>query len=138
MTIKSIKKHFWKFVVFCFVGGTSFLIDWGIFNLTYKFTSFFVFSMFVGTLIAMIFNFSINRNFTFNAKENIIRKQIAKWLIVYLFAFFIRVITGKTVLYLLGGDGVFNANIAFLSGVALAIPISFVGSLLWVFKKVKN
>ena len=54
MVTKFIKAHFWKFVIFCFVGGTSALIDWGLFNLFYSLDLGFIFSRIIGTIIAVV------------------------------------------------------------------------------------
>jgi len=137
MIIKFIKNHFWRFNFFCIIGLTAFLIDWGFFNLFYKITSWFIFSMTLGTIISMIFNFNINRNITFKARGHCIKKQIIRWLIVYIIAFLTRVFSGKLILFLIG-ESILTANIAFLTGVIIAIPISFFGSLFWAFKKTKN
>ena len=81
----------------------------------------------------MIFNFTINRNFTFSARQKSLKKQIPKWLIVHLVAFLARGGVSKLVLIVLG-ESLLNANIAFFIGVAISIPIAFMGSLLWAFK----
>jgi putative flippase GtrA len=44
------------------------------------------------------------------------------------------VLVGKGVLLLLN-DSLLSANIAAIAGLAVSIPISFLGSMLWVFKK---
>lgn len=127
-------KKYFRFLFFCVVGITAFLIDWAIFNLFYKLTEFFILSLIFGWCISMIFNFSVNRNITFSARGYLIKKQLSKWIIIYLIAFLTRIIIGRLVLFILGG-GVLNANIAYFAGVLISIPIAFFGSLLWVFKK---
>lgn len=129
-----IINHFWKFVFFCFVGFCAFLIDWGFFNVFYKISSWFVFSRTASAMISMVFNFNVNRNITFSARGHSVKKQIIRWLIIYFVALLVNVGIGKIVLTILG-ENLLNANIAFFCGIALAIPISFLGSLLWVFKK---
>ncbi len=130
-------KNFWKFICFCFVGFCAFLIDWSFFNIFYKINMGFVFSRTISAIISMIFNFNVNRNFTFSARGHSVKKQAFRWIIVYLIALLINVGVGKLVLVILG-ESLLNVNIAFFCGVALAIPISFFGSLLWVFKKKEN
>tara|TARA_Y100000310_G_C20599268_1_gene772136 strand:+ start:892 stop:1302 length:411 start_codon:yes stop_codon:yes gene_type:complete len=134
MVIKFIRNHFWKFVFFCLVGVTAFFIDWAFFNLFYRISSLFVFSRTISAGISMIFNFNINRNITFKARGGLIKKQITRWFTVYFIAFLANVIVGKIVLITLG-ENLLNANIAFFAGVIVAIPISFLGSLLWAFRK---
>ena len=129
-----IINNFFKFLFFGFIGFCAFLIDWSFFNLFYRISSMFVFSKTISAGISMIFNFNINRNITFKAKEGVIKKQVTRWLIVYLVAFLANVTTGKIVLTILG-ESILNANIAFFAGVIIAIPISFLGSLLWAFKR---
>ena len=127
-------KHFLRFGFFCFIGGASFLIDWSFFNFFYNFGISFVVAVTLSFCISMIFNFSVNRNITFSARGQRVRRQIYRWLIIYFIAFLIRVGSGKVILILLG-ESLFVANIAFIIGVVLAIPVSFFGSLLWAFKK---
>jgi len=134
MMILFIKKHFWKFMMFCLVGVGAFLIDWVFFNLFYLIHIEFIFSRVFAAGISMIFNFSVNRNLTFSARGSAVKKQVTKWLTVYLIAIFMNIAVGKLILLLLG-ESTLNANIAYLVGTSIAIPISFLGSLLWVFRK---
>jgi putative flippase GtrA len=134
MIKKFIKNNFWKFIIFCFVGFCAFLIDWGIFNIFYYLGLGFIVSITFSWLGSMIFNFTINRNVTFSARNKKIKNQIFKWLVVYFIAFLARVGLGKSI-FILFEETVLIANIAFFAGIAIAIPISFLGSLLWVFKK---
>ncbi len=129
-----IIEHFNRFICFSFVGSGAFLIDWIFFNAFYRVGIEFVFSRVSSAFISMVFNFGVNRNFTFHARDYSIKKQVPKWVIVYVIAILANVIVGKLVLNLLE-ESVLNANIAFLAGIMIAIPISFLGSLLWVFKK---
>ncbi len=126
--------HFKKFVIFCFVGFGAFLISWIFFNIIYKISSRFVFSMIISAIISMIFNFNVNRNLTFSARGHSIKKQVIRWLIVYVVSISINISVAKLVLLALG-ESLLNVNIAFLAGVAVGIPIGFLGSLLWAFKK---
>lgn len=125
---------FWKFVVFCFVGAGAFLIDLGVFNIFYKIIGIFEIAITISFIVSMIFNFSVNRNLTFRARGQSVLKQAPKWLLVYVVAFFARLILGKIIIMMLG-NSVLTANIAFISGLAISIPISFLGSLYWAFKK---
>ncbi len=137
--IKNIKenkhaKHIWRFLFFCLIGGISFLIDWSFFNVFYKFVLGFVISTICSVAISMVFNFSVNRNITFSARGDHMGKQIIKWLMVYGVAILVRIGIGKLILLWLG-ETVLTANIAFIVGIAVSIPISFFGSMLWAFKK---
>ena len=128
-------KHSLRFLFFCLVGGASFLIDWSFFNIFYAIVGLgFGLSITFSVAISMVFNFSINRNITFNARGYHLGKQMSKWLVVYLLSFIVRLGAGKITLTILG-ESLVTANIAFIIGIGLAIPISFLGSLLWAFKK---
>ena len=130
-------KHFFKFIIFCFVGGIAFLIDWLFFNIFYWVGIEFIFSRIFAIAISMVFNFSVNRNITFKARSNKIRKQAIKWVLVYVIAILANIGVGKLFLITFG-ENLFTANIAVFIGAGVAIPISFFGSLLWVFKKNKK
>lgn len=134
MVTNFLRNHFWKFVVFGLVGFSAFLIDWLFFNLFYGLHLGFLTSRISSAVLSMIFNFSVNRNITFKAKHTPAKKQMIRWLIVYAIAIGINIGTGKLVLMGLG-ESVLNANIAFLLGIIVSIPFSFLGSLWWVFRK---
>lgn len=125
-----------KFIVFGLVGFGAFLIDWVAFNIIYNFSSNFIFSRISSALFSLLFNFSMNRNVTFSAREGSVSRQLIKWMIVYTISISANVLAGKIVLLYIG-ESLLNANIAFIAGIAFAIPISFFGSMLWVFKKKK-
>ena len=127
-------KHIKKFITFCCIGFGSFLIDWLIFNIVYHFLPWFVFSRIISAGLSMIFNFNMNRNLTFSARGYSVKKQVIRWLIVYGISAAANISVGKLTLLALG-ENVLNANIAFFAGVAVGIPIGFLGSLLWAFKK---
>jgi putative flippase GtrA len=134
--IKKIIKHHLtrKIFFFCLTGGIATLIDLAFFNLFFITTSLFVLSRVGGILISMIFNFTFNRNITFKAKNKKTHTQIWKFLILYAISMTSNVLVGKGVLSLLN-ESILSANIAAISGLAVSIPISFLGSMLWVFKK---
>jgi putative flippase GtrA len=146
-------KNFYKFIIFCFVGLTSALIHLGIFNLSFRILNTFfklnslIFGVSMNYIIAIvtaitcavIYNFYMNRNITFSAKGNPIKKQMAKYSIVYIVSSSANLIVSIIVLNYLG-ENTFNANIATISGIIFSIPINFFGSLLWTFKQknIKN
>ena len=123
-----------RFITFCFVGIGAFLIDWVFFNFFYFLGAGFVISKVFSTIISMIFNFTTNRNYTFKTKGASLSTQVPKWLGLYIFSGAANILVGKAVLSLLG-EGTLNANIAFFSGLTVSIPLNFLGSSLWVFKK---
>jgi putative flippase GtrA len=125
-----------RFIIFCFVGGIATLIDFIIFNLFYFIGIGFVISRFFGIVISMVWNFGMNRNVTFNARNGKYIKQLSKYLVVYAVSMGANVLVGVIILSLLG-DGTINANIAAAAGLSLSIPLSFFGSWLWTFRKEK-
>jgi putative flippase GtrA len=141
-------KGFWRFVAFCFVGGTSALVHLIVFNIFFKiFTSFFkidylffgatlnfVFATILGTGISLMYNFTMNRNFTFSARHEKVKKQIPKHIVVYACSIALGFIVNLIVLNILG-ENTLNANISQVVGIIFSIPISFFGSMLWTFKK---
>jgi putative flippase GtrA len=127
---KIVKKIFF----FGATGGIATLIDLLFFNLFFIISSMFVLSRILGILISMIFNFTSNRNITFNARKGKVPNQAIKFLILYGISMGANVLTGKFILSLLE-ESLFSANIAAISGLAVSIPISFFGLMFWVFKE---
>ncbi|MBR9705267.1 hypothetical protein GOV12_07680, partial [Candidatus Pacearchaeota archaeon] len=97
----------------------------------------FIFAFILGTAGSMVYNFSINRNITFSAKHTSASRQAPKYLIVYALSIGFNFIISIIILNLLGSETTLNANIASLAGIIAAIPVSFLGSLFWTFKKRK-
>jgi len=125
--------NFSKFMIFCFVGLTSAVIDLMTFNIFFLKLGFFG-SRILAVAISIIYNFSMNRNITFNARKHPIKKQMSRYLIIYSIAVLVGLTTSVIVFNILG-NGTINANIASVSGILVSIPISFLGSLFWAFKK---
>jgi len=128
------KENLNKFLRFGAVGVCAFLIDWGVFNFLFQITKYFLFSLGFAWVLSLTFNFIINRNYTFSAQKDPAGKQLLRWLLLHAIAFSARAGIGKGILEILGG-GTVNANIAFVSGLIVSIPITFLGSMFWVFKK---
>ena len=127
-------KGYQKFIVFCFVVGASAVVDLAFFNLAFFVGISFIFARIFGVLVSMIFNFSMNRNVSFSARGRSVRGQIPKYLVVYAVSSTINVLAGFLAVSLLG-PGVIQANIASVIGIVVAIPFSFLGLLLWAFRK---
>jgi putative flippase GtrA len=136
MIIKFIKNHFWKFMVFGTVGFISFLIDWVFFNMFYRLEIGFLTARVLSAMVAMTFNFTINRNITFKAHHTPVKNQVTRWLVIYTVGIGLNTLVGKLVIISLG-ESLLNANIAFFSGLFVSVPICFLGSLFWAFKKPK-
>jgi len=122
-----------KFLFFCIAGSIGAIVELGTFNLFYLIGFIFVLSKGLALLIALNMNFFINRKITFLSKGNSLKKQIPKYIIIYSVALFVNFISSLIINFLLPKTQ-FYANIAVISGIIIAIPISFFGSLLWVFK----
>ncbi len=121
-----------KFMIFCIVGATGALIELLSFNLFFIFITFPLSKLFA-IILALIFNFNVNRNYTFLASSGKIKKQLPKYVLIYSMAFLVNFGVSLIVQEVLPA-GVLNANIAAASGIVIAIPISFLGSLLWIFR----
>ncbi len=126
------KRH--KFISFIIVGAGAFAIDWGFFNLFYFFNLDFSIALFFSWIISMTFNFILNRNVTFSARESSLVEQLVKWLTLHLVGFLCRLGIGQVVL-IVAGETTLNANIAFIGGLIVSTPIIFFGSLFWAFRK---
>ncbi|MDP3027343.1 MAG: GtrA family protein [Nanoarchaeota archaeon] len=135
MVVESIKRYYLKFIIFCFVGASSalvYMLFFNIFRFWLKFS--FILALFFGVLFSIVYNFSMNRNITFSAKHQSIKKQLIKYVLVYAISTGVN-ITSAWIMNLILGGGVLRENIAAIAGIILSIPFSFLGSLLWVFKK---
>lgn len=133
-----MQKNFYKFIIFGFVGGIAGLIDWGVFNLMAvilgKDFVMLQISRLLGIATSMIWNFSVNRNFTFKAKHEKIKVQLPKWLVLYAATSLINFVIFSGVISLIGTN-FWERNIAFLCGWAISIPLNFIGSMFWIFRK---
>ncbi|MBS3078616.1 GtrA family protein [Candidatus Pacearchaeota archaeon] len=127
----------YKFLVFCFVGGVAALIDLLFFNLFFSvIQAGFILSRILGIGISMIWNFTMNRNVTFSAKNSKVKNQLMKYFIMYGITMSANVLVGIVVLNIIG-DNLFGGNIAAIAGIAISVPLNFIGSLLWTFKNSK-
>ena len=120
-----------KFFSFCFAGASGALVELVSFNLFFIFLGFST-SKVLSLMIALSLNFMINRNITFLAKSGKITKQFIRYILVYSIAIIVNLSVSITTNSFLG-PGTLNANIATVTGIAFAIPITFFGSLYWVF-----
>ncbi len=142
------KNKIWGFVVFCFVGGTSALIHLLVLYLFYDFilksflksdliifgaSIYYILSYIIAMTTSVLYNFTMNRNVTFSAKHEPVRKQIPRYLVVYTISIATGFIVSLIVLNIIV-ENTLNALIATFFGVLLSVPISFFGSLMWTFK----
>jgi glycosyltransferase involved in cell wall biosynthesis len=133
-SFKDLYKLKKKFLLFCFVGFTSAFISLIIFNILLKLSLTFNQSIIIGTLSSAIYNFFMNRKLTFSATDIPVKKQIVKYAVIYSVAQGAQMLAGIITKNILGG-GTVMSNIAVMVGIAISIPISFLGSLLWTFKR---
>ena len=124
----------WKFFIFCIIGGVSAIVDLTVFNVLFFFKTNFIISRALAVFSAVLFNFFLNRNITFSARGYSIKKQLPKHIIVYALVMLTNV-SVSTLMVLLLGEETFFANIASIMGIISGIPVSFIGSYLWTFKK---
>ena len=126
-----------KFLSFSFAGATGAALELTSFNLFFIFLTFTP-SKILSLALALTLNFTINRNITFLARSGKITKQFAKYIAVYTIAIVVNLSISLAMNQLLG-PGALNANIATASGILAAIPITFLGSLHWIFRdKITN
>lgn len=124
-----------RFIIFCFVGGIAAILDMLFFNLFFSILkSGFIVSRILGIGISMIWNFTMNKYVTFSSKEGNIKKQLAKYLFIYSITMGLNVISGIVVLRLIG-ESVIGGNIAAVAGIVISVPLNFLFSLFWTFKK---
>lgn len=133
-SFKDLYKLKKRFLLFSFVGLTSALTSLLIFNLFFWIGFSFVLSMVIGIVFSLAYNFLMNRNITFSAKNMNIKKQISRYLVVYFISQGINLFV-STVIKSLIGKGFLLTNLAVVTGIAVSVPFSFIGSLLWAFKK---
>ncbi len=122
-----------RFSKFCFVGGTTALIDLVLFNIIYSFGVLFIIARSASIVLAVIYNFTMNRNFTFHANNECINKQFPKHITIHTLALIANV-SLSTLIHTLYGNGYLIANIAAISGILVGLPISFFGAMKWTFK----
>jgi putative flippase GtrA len=120
-----------KILSFCFAGASGALLELISFNLLFILFSFSL-SKVLSLALALSINFTINRNITFFARSGRITKQFTRYLVVYGIAILVNISVSLLANNILG-DGRIYANIAAATGIAAAIPITFLGSLYWVF-----
>ena len=121
-----------KFISFLFAGASGATLELATFNLFFLFMAFMP-SKILSLAAALTLNFMINRNITFLARSGKITKQFARYLIIYSMAIVVNLSVSLLMNNILG-SGTFNANIATATGIVAAIPITFLGSLHWIFK----
>lgn len=123
-----------KFLSFCVVGGLTFVIDIAFLNIFFFIGLNFPLARTMSIAIALIFNFFVNRNFTFKARHKHPGKQAIPYIIVYIVSNLINLLTSILIVSM-AGENVFFINFASVIGTIISIPFSFFGSLIWVFRK---
>jgi len=126
----------YKFFWFCVVGGTGALIELFVFNVMFFLGLVFAVSKFIGLFLSLCFNFITNRNFTFSARSEKMRVQAMRYAVVYAIAFLVNFFSSLLFVSFLN-HSTLEANIASALGVVCAIPVTFLGSLLWIFRNGK-
>jgi len=131
-------KTFYKFVIFCFVGGISTLIDFSVLNIGVYFLgeSYFMvnLSKIFGIILSMTWSFPMNKHFTFKSKEENLFKQFLKYLSVYGITSLINFLIFSGIIFFIG-TAFLPRTIAFIFATGMGLMLNFLGSLLWTFKK---
>lgn len=135
-SFKDLYKVKKRFILFFFVGATSTLLSLVIFNILFWAGFTFQLSLVLSLLSSVAYNFLMNRNLTFSAKTGPIKQQLFRYAIVYLISHGMNFLASSIMAGILG-EGTINANIAVMIGIAVSIPFSFMGYLLWAFKNRK-
>ena len=116
-----------KFILFCFVGGIATLIDFVVFNIFAYFLGegylMPQISRVIGIGVSMIWNFTMNRNITFRAREGKIKHQLPKWLIVYGITALINLAIFSLILSQTG-NSLIGRNIAFICGTGVNLIVT--------------
>ena len=118
------------------VGGLAFIIDIGFVNLFFFLGLEFPVARTLSISLALIFNFFVNRNVTFKAQHTSAKKQVLPFVVVYIIANLVNLFSSIAIVNLAGAN-VISINWASFIGTAVSIPFSFLGSLIWTFKKRK-
>jgi putative flippase GtrA len=122
-----------RFFVFLFAGILGAIVEILSFNLFFLKLDFFP-SKIIALIMALSLNFSINRTVTFLASSGKMHKQAIRYITVYSIAIIIN-ISSSYIANLILGKGFYRSNLAVAIGILVAIPITYFGSLFWVFKK---
>lgn len=129
-----MKKVLSKFFIFCIIGGVSLLIDIMFVNIFFFLKMPFPIARTISISIALIFNFFSNRKITFNAIDKPPQKQALQYIIVYITSNLVNLVSSILIVYF-AGENVISINFASIIGTAISVPVSFIGSLFWTFKK---
>ena len=122
-----------KFAFFVTIGTASAITEIIFFNILFLILNFPI-SRALAIAISLSVNFILNRNITFQAKSKNKTTQFPKHITVHATAITFNYLVSLLAVSLLG-PGTLNANIATITGIVSAIPITFFGSLYWTFKK---
>ncbi len=72
------KKNIQQFIKYLFVGGTSFLLDYGLFLLLYKqFGVFEVYANAVSVFVAFWYNFLLNKFWSFESNDDFFKQMLS-------------------------------------------------------------
>ena len=126
MTYMNISKQFLRFTL---VGIQSTLINYFFYILIYDFTENLLIASFLGYFGGLFNSFIFGKKWVFRSLEVIRNKTIIKFVILYLFGFFIMTL----IIDLLSKWG-FEYRLAWCIGITFAITNNFLGSKYFVFK----
>ena len=124
-----MKNQFLKFIV---VGLFSAIINYGLFYLLLKMANInYLISSLCGFIAGVFGGFYLNKNWTYNDKNNKSNSLLWKYFSLYLFSLLISLIFLKITVEYIG----LNAEIANLLAIGITTCINFIGTKFVVFKK---
>jgi pentose-5-phosphate-3-epimerase/broad specificity phosphatase PhoE/putative flippase GtrA len=117
-----MKKQFRELVLFCLIGGTSTILNYGVFVLLIQVGVYYLLSSAIGFLTGVAFSFPLNSKYTFNQKDSITVRKFFKYLGVYLISLVVCLFFLHSLVTL--GLNVYGSNIL---TVILGTTINFIG-----------
>jgi len=142
---KNIEFKRFQFLIFAFIGGTSFLIEYLISTLVFAFgfgsnseiyviskiLTGYMFAAIIGYSISAIYNFTLNKLITFKTRLKNTRSEMLKFIIVVAFS---GLILQNILLYILVDLVNFNVNIAFITKAILILIFNYFVHKYFTFK----
>ncbi|KOA20690.1 GtrA-like protein [Clostridium homopropionicum DSM 5847] len=122
------------FIKFCLVGGTNTLLTLATFYILNTVLGInYILSSILGYCVGMVNSYILNKRWTFYDSEKIIFNQFIKFVTVNLMSLSINLL----VMYTLSGKLHLNAMIAQIVATGFSIISNYIGSKLWVFRKLE-
>jgi putative flippase GtrA len=125
------RRHARELALFCLVGGSGYVVNLGVFELSYSAGAGHIVAASAAFLVAVTNNFLLNRRWVFTrAARAAARVQAPRYLAVSLMAFGVSL----GILDVLVSSGGVPPLAAQACAIVVATPMSFVGQKLWSFR----